>query len=197
MPFIDKIVSFINQSLKESSLNDKRFQPSKLIGITTVLARPSDNGFEMLPAECDLNGNYSTVEPNDKFNIIIYHKVISNNYIREKKAYGDIYVFRAQTEMQLAVIADSRKVKLSAEQIEPLIVYGLPLRLSDAIMQETGFASSLITPLSSNMDKVMVFRQEYPSTKYFLKPFHHFFSVRYRIETVFDKNCIDRCQCDS
>lgn len=200
MPFIEKIVDYINTSLKDSSLKDKRFQPGKYVGLTTVLPRMNGTVLEQLPATCDENGEYKTVEPNDKFNIIIYHKTISNIYTKVTqqpgiKSYGDDYALKCTTEMQLAVIADLRKVKMLAEQIEPLVIYGIPQRLTDALMVEFGFRSCLITPTASVMDKINVFRQEYPQTAYFLKPFHQLFLIRYRIETGFDKNCVEKCLC--
>lgn len=199
MPFIEKIVDYINTSLKDSSLNDKRFQPGKYVGCTTLLPRPKGTALEVLPAFCDANGEYTTVEPDDKFNIIIYHRTISNVYTKvtqqQQRSFGDDYALKCTTEMQLGVIADSRKVKLLAEQIEPMIIYGMPLLLPKQMMIDLGFRSCIITPIASNMDKINVFRQEYPSTQYFLKPFHQLFTIRYRVETGFDKNCIEKCLC--
>lgn len=202
MPFIEKIVDAINTSLKESSLNDKRFQPGKYVGCTTLLARINGNQLETLPAICDDNGEYKTVEPNDKFNIIIYHKTISNVYAKvvnnpQVRSYGDDYALKCTSEMQLTVIADSRKVKMLAEQLEPLIIYGIPQHLSKQMMIDLGFRSCVITPISSTLEKINVFRQEYPNTQYFLKPFHQLFSIRYRVETGFDKNCVEKCLCDA
>lgn len=200
MPFIEKIVDYINTSLKASSLNDKRFQPGKYVGCTTLLPRPKGTGLEVLPASCDANGEYKMVEPDDRYPIIIYHRTISNMYSKvvntpQVKSFGDEYALKCLTEMNLTVIADSRKVNMLAEQLEPIIIYGIPMHLSRDMMIDLGLRSCVITPVSSLLDKINVFKQEYPSTAYFLKPFHQLFSIRYRVETGFDKNCIERCNC--
>jgi hypothetical protein len=124
MPFIEKIVDYINTSLKDSSLKDKRFQPGKYVGATQSLPGKTGTVLEQLPATCDENGEYELIEPNDKYNIIIYHKVISNVYTKvtqqqQQRSFGDEYALKCTTEMQLTVIADSRKVKMLAEQLEP------------------------------------------------------------------------------
>ena len=194
MPFLDKITTAINEALV-SSLSEKRFALSQYLGIATVLARPKGSGVEFLPAVVDLSGEYKLVEPSDKYGLQVYHRTISNTYSRAKKSYGDEYNYSALSEMSMVVIADSRKLKMQATELEPLIIYGLPQRLPASLMSETGFATCLITPLSSNMDKVAVFRQEYPGTDYFLKPFQQLFSIRYRIESSFDKNCVNQCLC--
>lgn len=198
MPFTDKIVAYINEQLKASSLNDKRFLPVRLLGVATQLARPKGQGVELLPATCDEQGNHKLIEPDDKFPITVYHKTITNAYTSAKQqSYGDDYVYKCTTEMQLIVLADQRKVKMTAEQLEPAVIYGMPQRLSAALMQDVRFASCLITPLGSDMDKIRVFRQEYPGNEYFLKPYHQLFSIRYRIEATFDKNCVNKCLCGS
>lgn len=194
MPFLDSIVTYINDSLKGSSLNDKRFQPGKFCGVSTILARKKGEGLELLPA-VEIEGTYKLVEPDDRLNIITYHKVVSNTYSMVKKSHGDSYYHKCTSEMAMVVFADAKKIRMSAEQLEPLLIYGMPQRLSDVLMKEIKFVSVLITPLASDMDKIRVFRTEYPGSEYFLKPYHHFFLLRYRIEATFDKNCIDACLC--
>jgi hypothetical protein len=194
MPFTDKIVEHINQSLKAGSLKDKRFQPGKFYGITTILARHQKvgNGLELLPA-MEKDGQYDAIGVDDRINITLYHKVVANSYTMQKKGgYGDDYLHKCSAEMLLVILADERKVKLKAEQLEPMVIYGMP---NGFPLTDTGLSSCIISPLGSTMDRLIVFRQEYPGTEFFLKPYHHLFSIRYRIETSFDKNCIDNCLC--
>lgn len=196
MPFVDSIVSFINDQLKAGSLKDVRFKPGKYIGITTVLPRMNGERQELIPASCNNDGEYEAIVPDDRFPIIIYHKVISNGYTSVKQqSFGNDYAYKATTEMQLVVIADSRKIKMQAEALEPLIIFGLPGLGSDQLSKDTGLNRISISPINSTMDKILVFRQEYPATEYFLKPFQQLFSIRYRIEATFDRNCVNKCLC--
>jgi hypothetical protein len=93
MPFTDKIVEHINRSLKAGSLKDKRFQPGKIYGVTTILARHQKvgNGLELLPA-MEKDGQYEAIGVDDRVNITLYHKVVANSYTMQKKGgYGDDY----------------------------------------------------------------------------------------------------------
>lgn len=197
MPFVDRIVKHINDTLKASSLTDKRFQPGRFLGCTTLLARQKGTQMEVLPATVDKDGEYKLIDTDDRYPITIYHKVLSNGYASAaKQSYGDEYAYKCTTEMTMVVLADSRKIRMQAEQLEPLIIYGIPQRLSQQLMTDTAIRSCLITVSGSVLDKINVFKSEYPSTDYFLKPFHQLFSIRYRIEAGFDKNCIQRCLCE-
>jgi hypothetical protein len=196
MPFIDTIVKYINESLKAGSL--KSIQPVQFVGITTVLPRMAGERLELIPATCNNDGEYVAIVPDDRFAVQLYHKVVSHAYTNARQqSFGDDYAFKATSELILVVIADSRKIKMQAEALEPVVVYGLPGSGSAALTQATGMGRISISPISSNLDKIMVFRQEYPSSEYFLKPFQQLFSIRYRVEAAFDKNCINKCLCSS
>lgn len=196
MPFLDSIVSYINDSLKGSSLSDKRFAAGRFLGLSTIVGVQKDTGVVLVPAIVDAMGEYKPVDPvDDRYSITVYHKAISNVYGFEKKSYGDEYLQKCTTEMLLVVAADAKKVLVSAEQLEPLFIYGLPQRLSPELKQKAAFKNCLITPLASDMDKLRVYRQEWPAAEYYLKPYHHLFSLRYRIEASYDKDCIDACLC--
>lgn len=197
MPFTDSIVAFINDSLKGGSLNGKRFEPGKYDGLATTLARKKPQGpIEFLPAVMDKGGNYSFVEPNDKYPISLYHKVVSNTYSYDKvKSFGDEYQMKCIADMYMVVFFDTRKTGLLPELMETKVMFGVPQKLSQALQTQLKFRSCLITPYASNMDKISVFKQEYPGTEYFLKPVHQLFLIRYRIESTFDKNCIDVSLC--
>lgn len=195
MPFIESIVSYINSSLKERSFNDKRFQPSLFFGCTTVLARKKGEALEVLPAVLNESGEYTMIEPRDHLALSVYHKTISNGYGYVKKSHGDQYEYRCTTEMAMVIINNSKRTGVTAEKLEPLFVYGMPQRLSKSAIDQFKFSNCLITPLASDMDVIRVFKGEYPQSIFFLKPFQQLFLLRYRIETTFDKSCIDECLC--
>lgn len=192
MPFTEKIVKHINDSLKACSL----FTDGKFHEIATIIARKKTQAapLETLPGILE-GKDYKTIEPNDKFGLIVYHKVISNQYSYDKQgSFGDGFRNKSVTEMSMIVWADLLKLK---SDVEPVIIHSMPQGLSTALKQELSLISCLITPTGSTMDRLMVFRQEYPQSDFFLKPNHQFFSIRYRIETSFDKRCIDKCLCGS
>lgn len=185
MPFLSTIATYINDALQAGTLS--AIAPAKYLGITTVLARKKSATapLELLPAVMSLDGEYTLVEPNDKFALIIYHKVISNVYSNVKSSYGNSYDTKCNTEMVMVFFSDSKATQLTVEELEQRIITGFPQRYESGV-----FKSCLITPFSSDMDKIRVFRQEYPQSEYFLKPTNQLFLVRYRIEAVFNRDCL-------
>jgi hypothetical protein len=197
MAFRDTIVKFINDSLKAGSLNNKKLQPAAYHGLASVVARPIDNGqLQLLPAIDEGNGNYKPVEPNDKYNLVMYHKPLGNSYsFNKQSSYGDGFEIKSTSEMALIVWVDGKKTKLTTEHFEAMLVAGFPQKLTEDARKSIEVKSCLITPLATNMDKLQVFRQEYQGGKYFLKPEHIFFQLRYRVEMAFNQHCLNTCGC--
>lgn len=198
MAFSDTIVKFINDSLKAGSLKSKKFQPGAYHGIVTLVARKAADGktLQLLPGIADPDGNYTTVEPNDKFNVIIYHRTLSNSYQYLKNdSYGDQQNIKATNEMAMLVWVDNKKTQLSPEQLEALFVAGMPQKLTADLKKDLGVMNCMINPLASNMDKLSVFRQEYQNIEFFLRPYHTFFQLRYRAELTFSQGCLTTCGC--
>lgn len=196
MPFTETIVKFINDCLKAGSLKDKKFQPGSYNCLASVVARKKDDGsLELLPAIADADGNYQPVQPDDRFNLIIYHKTISNAYSYVKNdSYGDGYLIKSTTENNLIAWIDSRKTFVAKDQFETLIIAGFPQIITKEMKMQLMIQSCIITPISSNMDILSVFRAEYQNCDFFLKPYHGLFAVRYRIEITFNQACLDTCK---
>lgn len=193
MAFTESIAKYLNDSLKASSLN---FNAGLFHTMATVIARKQDNNqLQLLPGIADVNGNYKTIEPNDKLSLIVYHKSLSTSYNYAKQdSYGNNYDLKATNEVAMIIWANAKKIKLSDEQLETRIIASFPQQLSAETKSSLQFKSCLISPLQTDMDKVRVFRQEYPGVNYFLRPEHIFFQLKYRVEIVFTQDCIT-CGC--
>lgn len=194
MPFTDKIVELINVSLKGSSLNKEVFQPGQFHGISSVIGITKDAGLSLVPGILDGSGSYKAVSPDQKYNLVIYHKCIANDYdLDRKNSYGDSFDFTCRSQMQMVVWGDGKKMKLTADTLEAIIVFGIPQNLSSMDRQNLGLKSCRIMPMNSNMDRLNCFRQEYVNYNFNLKADDCFFIIRYKIETTFGQNCIDMC----
>jgi len=197
MPFNDSIVTFINQSLKKCLLLDGKFH-----GISTIIARKKNAAapLETIPGifqseSTNRPKEYISIAPDDKEKMIVYHKALTNTYALDKNnSYGDGYNYKCTSEMNMIVWVNGSFIS-NAEQLESVFIHAMPNRISPELSKELNFINSIITPLSSIMDRLVVFRQEYPQSDFFLKPQHYFFSIRYRIETTYDKRCVDKCLC--
>lgn len=197
MPFLDQIVNYVNDQLRAGSLNNSKLQPATYDGISTIVPRKKgDNQFELLPAIMQEGKLKKYCTPDAKYALQLYHKVMSNVYGIEKKSYGDSYDIRCITELMLVVFYNSKLTGKAKEVLEPIVLFGLPQRLSTELMSDLQFGNCLISPVSSNMDVLSNFKQEFPNSDYFLNEMISMFSIRYRIEAVFSQACIDACLCN-
>jgi hypothetical protein len=200
MPFIEEIVTYINTSLAAGSLNKDKLKPATFYGLSNVIERSkkgvSQSQVELLPAIVDANGKATPITPDSKKAIQIYHKLLSNVYSTEKRSYGDGYDYKSISELSMVVLTNSKLTGILKEKIEPVVVFGLPQRLSTALIANLKIVRCLITPISSNMDHVQVFATEYPRSDYFLNEQVSMFSLRYKIEMTFSQPCVEQCLCD-
>lgn len=198
MPFLNQISEFINDTLKAGSLNKKNLQPAKYYGIATLITRKKNDKapLETLPAIVEEGVIKNLITPDSKLALQLYHKSISNVYGYEKKSYGDRYDIRSSAEMQLVVIFNSKLTGKTKEVLESVVLFGLPQKLSAALASDLQIIKSLFTPLSSNLDPVSVFKQEYPQADYFLNENLSMFSIKYKTEMTFSQACVDKCLCE-
>lgn len=196
MPFLDQIANYINDVLKAGELSKAKLQPAKYYGIANVITRKRDGGtLEQLPAITEAGVIKNLISPDGKMALQIYHKTIGNSYSYEKKSYGDGYDMKSSTDMQLVVIFNSKLTGKVKEILEPVVLFGMPQKLSQGLIADLKIIKCSITPLSSNLDPVSVFKQEYPQAEYFLNEILSMFSIRYRIEMTFSQACLNACLC--
>jgi hypothetical protein len=195
MPFLGNIVDKINTTLKASSLNKEKLQPSLLHGISTIVGREKVTGsVEFLPAIFQ-DGKAKLLTPDDKYSVIIYHKLVSKVYGVSKSGYGDGNNYTETAEMAMVVYLNANRAKIVAEQLEPMLIAGLPVGLPPNDLQSIGLGGCVIHPASSDLDQLRVFRQEYQQSEYFLKPSDQLFLIRYKIVSTFDRRCLNTCLC--
>lgn len=197
MPFLNEITEFINTTLKAGSLNKEKLQPAKFYGITTVVARKSatQSTPEQLPAIVTAEGKAIPITPDSKCAIQVYHKLNSNTYSYEKKSFGDSYMIKCSSDMAMLVLTNSKITGKTKDVLEPVVLFSMPQKLGTALLADLKINNCLITPLSSNMDHIQVFRQEFPQSSYFLNEQMSIFQIRYKIETIFSQACVDDCLC--
>lgn len=199
MPFINQVIQFIDETLKAGSLNNAKLQPVKFHGLSTVVARikkGTQDTLELLPGVVSAAGIGSVITPESKVPMQVYHKLVSTAYSLEKKGVGDSHYMKSVTDVLMVVFTNSKLTGKAKEALEPVVVFGIPQKLSDALRTELKINNCLISVVSSNMDHVALFRQEYPQSDYFLNEGISMFSVRYRIDMTFSQSCVDHCLCD-
>lgn len=201
MPFLNQITKFINDTLEAGSLNNKKLQPAKFYGLSTVAARSTKgskdpNKLELLPSVVTADGKSSLITADSKYAVQLYHKLLTNVYSYEKNSYGDGHYIKSVSELSLVVFSNSKLTGKTKDVLEPVVLFGIPQKLSTALLADLHINNCLITPVASNMDALQVFRQEYPQSEYFLNEQMSMFLIRYKIEMTFSQACVDKCLCD-
>lgn len=195
MPLLSTIVSNINAQI-QAKLNDQAFQVSQYNGITIPITRTSskDGKTSTFPAVRIPNSkDGKMVILDDKYNLIAYHKLITNNYsIVETDDFGDDYsMIKQVTQMQLVIWAQSSKIGFLAE-------HELEAFISGAIFGEMKlkpFYTLFVAPTSTNFDKNVIFNQEHKGVDNILQNDHLYFTINYTIESTFDRKCFSICDC--
>ncbi len=201
MPFNQDITQFINDVLKAGSLNKEKLQPAMFYGLATLVHRSTKgskdtNKVEQIQAIVTADGKATPITPDDKFALQVYHKLLSKTYSLEKKSYGDGHDHKCTSDIQMVIITNSKLTGRAKELLEPVVLFGLPQKLSAALFAELKISKCLISPVSSNMDQMQVFKQEYPQSAYFLNEQMSMFTIRYKIELTYSQSCIDACLCE-
>lgn len=188
--FLKEQTELINNHLKAGALKGNRFQAGRFI----PLARLATRGEIAMPIELNVNNEAAWVGIDDTYPIIIYHRKLNSVYsINPDEQRGrKNNVVRENTDMLMVVFAKFANVKMTAEQLEAQIVAGFP----DVIATPpNGLNNMVVTAAQSSSDSEAIFNNEYKNTPYKLAPEDIMLSVRYSIQTQFNKGCFDFC-CD-
>lgn len=188
MPFLDNIVSQLNDKIITSSLN---FIPSgkiKSYGISEPMILVQEDKVIQYPAIINSDGEATMIEVDDTYNVIMYHKLESiTNGIVPKTNYGGISDLLETANMALVIVAFRDKVRRTSYWLENVIKDQFP-----DIMKVAGLQRSGIKIGNSNFDKLALLNREYIGVEL---NFSHIiiFELKYRIESAYKKGCFDNC----
>lgn len=198
MPFLDKIISKVDEMILASSLTDARFQNRFFAGLVQQIPVKNFDGSKTIFIPAILHGvnDAQQVVPDDSFNIITYHRIISNTY--EKIVAGSVgdgmNAQRATSDMIMIVIGFNDKLLLTVEQLEALFVGGFPDQLPKTFSTDLQMSLISASISSTNFDSVALFSQEYRGEENFIRPNMSLFQIRYRITAAFKKGCFTICE---
>lgn len=198
MPYSSQIVSYIDSVIGEA-LTDSRFTPRLMAGLvqTIPIQSPAEDGKVIfIPAIVSGINDAVAVVPDDNFNLITYHRLITNTYSAKEgsKNFGDGLSYQqAISDVIMIVIAFNGKVRLTAEQLEALIVQSMPNLFAKDFTTDLQMNSIYAQVMSSSFDSVALFSQEYRGETYYIKPDMSLFQIRYQIQASYKKGCFKIC----
>lgn len=194
MPYLKEIVQYINDGLKVSVLTDARFSDALLHGISMPVVIEAKK--TTIPGIISNDGEIKYVTPDDVNALSIYHRINGKGYSLSKDSVGesDNYLVE-KIDMSMFVFGLQNKLELSADQLETLLMAGFIDKIPKADWQGLQIRKNIITLTSSNFNTKAIFTNEFQGVKYFLKPEHILFEIKYTIENDFNKICFKKCDC--
>lgn len=199
MPYLENIIESINSNIKEEAFSDKRFAGSKIFGLSEpiIINQSNQNSDRVVPSIISNLGDAEYITPDDKIPVVVYHHINSNIYTTiTEESFGNGRWQKNNSDVSMIVMASSAKIKLSASQLETLIMANLIDTISKADLVKYQLKKVFIKIVSSNFNSFAIFANEFKGMKYFLKPEHILFEIKYVIESTFDKRCFKKCECE-
>jgi len=200
MPFLDHIVSAVNAQLATGL--SKCFSPEKIkvYGITESVLDSSaaQEGARPIryPIVVDNNGEGTMVAIDDRFDIILYHKLESiTTTLDATKGFGDsLGNYFEQANFGMMVASFREKTGKTASWLESIVKDEMPqsFTLNNKATGKRLFKASL-KPLVSNFDKYVLLQREYTEAAVAF-PHIVFFEIKYRIESSYKAGCF-QCNC--
>lgn len=151
------------------------------------ICKQDAKGEELLPFYYKGNGNYDYVGLSDKSAMQVYHRLITQSNDEDRNGgFGTNALNTTNYTMELIVFGSQKKIDSKADYdlsytVHDDVIKNIPLLLNKDQLNEIDSQTCFIQVQGAEMDKRKVFDNEYPNTKYALKPDNFLFSVRYNI----------------
>lgn len=192
MSLISDIVSVINNHYTTSVFTDVKFDVKRIVGLAYPYPekKGKDTLIKIVPAQYADTGEGTMLDINDDYSLMIYHRIASTTYQNVQdakvKAVGDAYLLQATSDITMTVWAKRPAIQMQADDLSDMLVNNLP----QGIEGLNGVARCRLTPVQTDFDFIGIFRREYQSVDYFLKPDHILLQVKYRAVSIVKVNCI-------
>lgn len=196
MPYINEIVSIINDTLANGKLNNSKFN-KQLLGLAELLPRNYNTEQDSIPALVSLNNSTQFSGFDDRYNILIYHRCLTTNIVETPFQFGDgINTAREESEMRMIVFADRIGIQLQPQQLSFLLTSAIQQQLKySQISSYAGLYGTIIEANTTNYDGVSIYTDEYsrPALSYPVQPNQIYMAINYKITTDYDVSCISDC----
>ena len=198
MPFLKEQVDIINNALIATAFNYKQFKSALIENIAKSALRTDGDNQTVYPAVISISGVEKYLGIDDTYPMVVYHKIVNKRYEKRNNTtqYGAGFAKMFEiTTMYMVVYASQAKISLTAEQLEALIVTNFPDRIPDAdISTLTGVEMMNVNLISSELDGMTIFAQEYKNVEYPLGIEDILIRINYSTETAYKKDCLNICE---
>lgn len=194
MPNINGIAQLINTALQAGNFSSRKFQSSVLYLVSDPIKTVEEKSETTCPYIIDNNGEATELTFDDTNQFQIYHKIDSQSYKLADLDYGAPGTTMNEiSNMRLIFMGSRKRMKVTKDNVIAAINADFPKE----------FLPSVITPLQLNkcvieMGEIMedpysVWSQEFQGVPYDLSTDTIMFSVAYKIDCDYNKNCFSLC----
>jgi hypothetical protein len=188
----NEIVDEINSRLQSRVFASKRFQKGSFDGIAE-LVKTEEEG-DTMPGIIAEDGEVSYLGIDDTKPFQVYHRLLSSTPEYDSTGdFGEPKGLKITANMLMVVVGDRFRLQLTREDIMAGIAAGMPLEISQTLLNTLNIKSCNIVPGQFNTDRETVYREEYHTKEYLLKTNSIMFSFSYQIVTYIDQTCFELC----
>jgi len=190
MPFLEGIVGQINDSILNKIANSSAILSIR--GISKQVVRDQD----AIPSYIDNSGNGVFNAFDDNYSICVYHKCDNMIYASKiEGTFGDGQELQQETAMMsLFCWADRARLKTTQEAIASAIASAIPYTVDTTFKTDRNLTGVSIEIVQIDNNPLTVWGREFQGIEYQLPPESIYFQIIYKIETVYDKGCLEICE---
>lgn len=182
-----QIIECINDTIK-ASLKDKRFAGSCFHG----LAITHEENNSRYATTYSIEGEGKQINPDDEHPITIYHKNNGSVTTIATEEFGDgRNRFVKKTSVSMIVIGIRKKLRMTAEDLETAIECSIPGTLSKTMLQSLTLMGVDIQVVQATYNSGEIYKREFNKENKNVDPRLLLVEIRYNIECMFNKTCIN------
>ncbi len=197
MPRLSDLVKYVNDTLVENAMQDKRFDGAGLYGIATQVPFAGDDGIAYKQVILAEDGEvilddcfYDQTEP-----LRLFHIINNSSYSADPlESFGNGMAFRRTCSMSIVCFADRKRIQMSGEDLEMLLYAGMPTKVPSNELPQ-GIKNCTISPSGSQLNQAVVMYDRFKLNDHSLEPDAVLIEFKYILEYTADRSCIQLFCC--
>lgn len=149
---------------------------------------------KQVPLTITNDGEGKEVIWDDTSSLSVYHRIENINYSIPVDDYGPPGTTMMEaTSLKMVFMADRNKLNLRADDLSAAASMDFPKEFTEGQINTFGFNSMTISMESVNMNFINEFETEFKGVEYPLNTSLVMFSIKYKIESTYNKSCFGLC----
>jgi hypothetical protein len=191
MAVLDIIIEDINAQLKANVFDLPAYDSADMRGIASQFGEKKGSVLvKIVPGTIDANSQITIVDFSLDKPLISYHRISNRAYQYDKKnSVGDGYLQTQVVDMIMVFCMSRAILPLSDTEMEETIVNNFNRRPAAETISNAGARDIRLFPVSSTIDSIKIFGEEFKQVEYFIKPEQVLLSLKYKVQIISDCSC--------